>query len=86
MSNERKYYEDIGYKPFLVYVIFGISGGQIEVSKSKHHVDGMPEGLDSISLERPMHSEYIDGIIGTIHINRLLDTRLFFFCLFCFHE
>ena len=64
MSNERKYYEDIGYKPFLVYVIFGISGDQIEVSKSKHHVDGMPEGLDSISLERPMHSEYIDGIIG----------------------
>ena len=26
MSNERQYYEDIGYKPFLFYVVFGVSG------------------------------------------------------------
>ena len=64
MSNERKYYEDIGYKPFLVYVIFGVSGEELEVSRAKHNVDGMPEGLDIISLTRPEHSEYIDGIIG----------------------
>ena len=64
MSNERKYYEDIGYKPFLVYVIFGVSGDELEVSKAKHNVDGIPEGLDFISLTRPEQSEYIDGIIG----------------------
>ena len=64
MSNERKYYEDIGYKPFLVYVVFGVSGDDLEVSKTKHNVDGMPEGLEFLSLARPEHSEYIDGIIG----------------------
>ena len=64
MSNERQYYEDIGYKPFLFYVVFGVSGDELEVSQKKHNVDGMPEGLEIISLARPEHSEYIDGLIG----------------------
>ena len=64
MSNERQYYEDIGYKPFLFYVVFGVSGDELEVSRAKHNVDGMPEGLDIISLARPDHSDYIDGLIG----------------------
>ena len=51
MSNERKYYEDIGYKPFLFYVVFGVCGDDLEVSRTKHNVDGLPEGLDIISLE-----------------------------------
>ena len=64
MSNERQYYEDIGYKPFLFYVVFGVSGDELEVSRTKHNVDGLPEGLDIISLARPEHSDYIDGLIG----------------------
>ena len=64
MGNERKYYEDIGYKPFLFYVVFGVSGDELEVSRTKHNVDGMSEGLEIISLARPEHSEYIDGITG----------------------
>lgn len=64
MSNERKYYEDIGYKPFLFYVVFGVSGDELEVSRTKHNVDGMPEGMEIISLVRPDHSDYIDGLIG----------------------
>ena len=64
MSNERQYYEDIGYKPFLFYVVFGVSGDELEVSRTKHNVDGLPEGLDIISLARPDHSDYIDGLIG----------------------
>ena len=64
MSNGRQYYEDIGYKPFLFYVVFGVSGDELEVSRTKHNVDGMPEGLDIISLARPDHSDYIDGLIG----------------------
>jgi len=64
MSNERQYYEDIGYKPFLFYVVFGVSADELEVSRTKHNVDGIPEGLDIISLARPDHSEYIDGLIG----------------------
>ena len=64
MSNGRQYYEDIGYKPFLFYVVFGVSGDELEVSRTKHNVDGLPEGLDIISLARPDHSDYIDGLIG----------------------
>lgn len=29
---ERKYYRDIGYKPFLFYVVFGVSAEELEVS------------------------------------------------------
>ena len=64
MSNERQYYEDIGYKPFLFYVVFGVSGDELEVSRTKHNVDGLPEGLDIISLARADQSDYIDGRIG----------------------
>ena len=49
MSNERQYYEDIGYKPFLFYVVFGVSGDELEISREKHNVDAIPEGLDAIS-------------------------------------
>ncbi len=43
---ERKYYQDIGYKPFLFYVIFGVSGEDLEVSQKKHKVDELPGILD----------------------------------------
>ena len=49
---ERKFYEDIGYKPFLFYVVFGVSGDDLEVSREKHKVDEFPEGLDIVSLTR----------------------------------
>ena len=55
MSNERPYYEDIGYKPFLIYIVFGVSGDELEISRAKHNVDEIPEGLDFISLTRPDH-------------------------------
>lgn len=64
MGNERQYYEDIGYKPYLFYVVFGVSGDELEISRTKHNVDAIPEGLDSVSLMRPEHSDYIDGLIG----------------------
>ena len=64
MSCERKYFEDIGYKPFLFYVVFGVTGDELEVSRTNHNVDGMPEGLEIVSLVRPDHSEYLDGIVG----------------------
>jgi len=85
MSNGRQYYEDIGYKPFLFYVVFGVSGDELEVSRTKHNVDGMPEGLDIISLARPDHSDYIDGLIGGgigEHIKKA-DSDLYETCRAC---
>jgi hypothetical protein len=64
MSNERQYYEDIGYKPFLFFIVFGVSGDELEISRAKHNVDEIPEGLDSVSLTRPEHSDYLDGFFS----------------------
>ena len=59
---ERKYFQDIGYKPFLFYVVFGISGDELEVSQKKHHVDELPKNLDIRTLSREENGEYIDGV------------------------
>ena len=79
---ERKFYEDIGYKPFLFYVVFGVSGDELEVSRAKHKVDEIPEGLDIISLSRPEHSDYLDSFLGG-EIGKLLknaDSALYDKC------
>jgi len=61
---KREYYEDIGYKPFLFFVIFGVSANELKVSREKHHVDGFPEDLEIHSLSRPDHADYMDGFFG----------------------
>ena len=38
----REQYKDINYKPFLFFVVFGARGDQLEVSGSRHHVEGIP--------------------------------------------
>ncbi len=58
---ERKYYQDIGYKPFLFFVIFGVSGEELEVSREKHKVDELPGGLDIRSFNREAHGDWMDG-------------------------
>ena len=60
----REHFKDIGYKPFLFYVIFGVTEDDIHPSQSRHHVDCLPEGLDIHALCRPDHSDYIDGFFG----------------------
>ena len=60
---ERKYFQDIGYKPFLFYVVFGVSAEELEVSRERHKVDELPEGLDIRSLNREQHGTYIDGFL-----------------------
>ena len=60
---ERKYYQDIGYKPFLFYVVFGVSAEELVVSRERHKVDELPEGLDLRSLNREQHGDYIDGFL-----------------------
>ena len=79
---ERKYYEDIGYKPFLFFMVFGVSVDELQVSREKHKVDGIPEGLDIASLTRPDHSDYIDGILGGEIGNQLMkaDSDLYLNC------
>lgn len=63
-SFNRKYYQDIQYKPFLFYVVFGVSGNDLQVSRSKHHVDFFPEKLEILSLNRTEHNDYINGFFN----------------------
>lgn len=59
---ERKYFKDIGYKPFLFYIVFGVSGEDLEVSREKHKVDELPEdSISEYSLEKLMESGLMDG-------------------------
>lgn len=68
MDYERPYYEDLNYPPLLYYVIFGVTGEDMSVSRERHHVDAIPEGLDCISYNREEHDEYmssmLDGVLG----------------------
>lgn len=61
---KREYYEDIDYKPVLFYVIFGVSGDELQISQEKHHVDEFPAGLNMQFLSRDENSEYIDGFFA----------------------
>lgn len=58
---KREYYEDIGYKPFIFFIVFGVSGEELEVSRTRHKVDELPEGLDIRTFTREQHGDWIDG-------------------------
>lgn len=38
---KREHYKDLGYKPFMFYVIFGVTADQLQVSASRHHVNSV---------------------------------------------
>jgi hypothetical protein len=78
----REYYKDIGYKPFLFFVIFGVSGDELEVSAKRHKVDMIPEKLDIHTLTRLKNRNYIDGFFtGSLgNILKSKDENLFEQC------
>ena len=80
---ERKHYSEKGYSPFLFYVVFGVSGDQLQVSKSRHHVDAFPEKLEIHSLNRKEHADYIGNFFrGTLGmILKESDPELYEKCL-----
>jgi hypothetical protein len=61
----RIYFERPYNKPFLFYVLFGTANvSKIDVSKSKHNVDEMPNGLEIINhskLKNEEQEKYIEG-------------------------
>jgi hypothetical protein len=71
---ERKYFQDIGYKPFLFYVVFGISGDELEVSQKKHHVDELPENLDIRTLSREENGDYLDEVFFSGAMGEVLES------------
>ena len=64
MNYERPYYEDINYHPLMFYVIFGAKEEELEISRERHNLDEVPEGLNMNIFKREQHSEYMDNLIG----------------------
>lgn len=64
MSYERPYYNDRKMRPYLYYVVFGVSAGELTVSRERHHVDCFPEGLDFIQLKKPENEAYMNDLLG----------------------
>ena len=64
MNYERPYYEDINYHPLMFYVIFGAKEEELEISRERHNLDEVPEGLNMNMFTREQHSEYMDNLIG----------------------
>lgn len=71
---ERPYYQDTGRRPYLFYAVIGANGSELHVSRSKHHIEEMPEGLGLSRLQRPGHSGHMDELLGGT-LGKILDER-----------
>lgn len=74
LNLERPYYQDTGRRPYLFYAAIGATAAELEVSRSKHRVDEMPEGLGLSGLQRPEHSQYMDELLGG-PLGKILNER-----------
>ena len=58
---------DDRYQPLLYYIVFGSDASELVVSRTKHHVDTIPQGLEIEQLNRQEHGERMDWLLnGTI--------------------
>lgn len=64
MNYERPYYEDLNYHPLLFYVVFGVKDEYLKVSKSRHHVDEFPAGLECVFNQKPDNEAYMSEMLG----------------------
>jgi len=71
---QRPYYQDTGRRPYLFYAVIGAGMEELHVSRSRHHVEEMPEGLGLSGLRRPEQSAYMDDMLGGT-LGKILDER-----------
>jgi len=64
MALERAYYEDINHHPFIFYIVFDVKNEMLEISRERHHVDELPEGLDILICNKNENSEFMDSLLG----------------------
>ena len=67
MNFERPYYIDIGMRPMLFYIIFGVNDPNTVISRERHRVDAAPEGLEFQLLNREQHGDYIDSLLSSVY-------------------
>lgn len=68
MDYERPYYEagsdPRSTRPLLFYVIFGAADRPLSVSRERHHVDEVPEGITYLLYRRAEHGGTMSALIG----------------------
>lgn len=78
MGWDRIYYED-GNKPYIFYVIFGVTSVDLNVSRKKHRVEEIPSDIQVIKYDKFDNKTYIEGFyegyLGTILKEK--DTNLY---------
>lgn len=65
MDYERPYYEDRHTRPLLFYVIFGAKDQALNVSRERHRVDEVPEGITYLLYRRAKHEGTMASLIGS---------------------
>jgi len=61
---ERPCYEETDRRPYLFYAVLGARAEELRVSRSRHHVEELPEGLALSGFQRPKHDAYMDALLG----------------------
>ncbi len=72
----RKYYTKPYEPAFVFFAIYGVENAELELSKSRHNVDGFPEGLDIIFYhkdESNEQKEYIEEFLKGVYGNLLKE-------------
>jgi hypothetical protein len=66
MNYERPFFKDLDYSPQLFYAIFGVDGENLNVSRERHRVDELPNGLNLLLYSKAdeVHAEYMKSILG----------------------
>lgn len=65
MDYERPYYQDLNSHPLLFYVVFGAKDQPLNVSRERHHVDEVPEGISFLLYRRAKHEGTMASLIGS---------------------
>jgi len=71
---ERPYYQRTDRHPYLFYAVMGAKAEELHISRSRHHVEEMPEGVALSGLQRPKHSGCMDELLGGT-LGKILDER-----------
>ncbi|OUM58800.1 hypothetical protein PIROE2DRAFT_15853 [Piromyces sp. E2] len=64
MCLDRPYYENLNTHPYIYYVVFGVKDKELNISKERHRIEGIPEGLNITLLTEEKNGEYMNSLIN----------------------
>jgi len=64
MCYDRQYYKDLNTHPYIYYIVFGVKDEELSISKERHHVEGIPEGLNITMLTKEKNGDYMNNLLS----------------------